>query len=337
MAAAKLQILIMTKGVNSIVTTLISSKYNVVGIVEGFYGKKRVGYRQKIQKKFTLLKEKFRLSDKSLRKLSIKQNIPYFCMDEDYTGSLESWIKNLQPDLIVVFWLPRLLKEEIFTIPPLGTINLHPSLLPDYRGPNPFFWEYYDYNLTPGATVHYIDKGEDTGDIILQDSMRIRPGTSLTETALQVLDKMGVKLLMKTIEQIAAKQTPRNQQPAAKRPKARHVDPKEYPAMINWTQWPIEHIWHFLRGTDYWLHKSRLWTANHPGVKWSIENFEKTPANYQAAEVGCLRKMNGRFSVICNDGLIYLQPHFNVKHWVKDLLKLAKKKFQGHNSQPLQP
>lgn len=81
---------------------------------------------------------------------------------------LESWVKSLSPDLIVVYSMSQLLKENIYSIPRFGTINLHPSYLPEYRGPNPIFWMYYNMEKQGGVTVHYIDQGEDTGNIILQ-------------------------------------------------------------------------------------------------------------------------------------------------------------------------
>ncbi|WP_281085258.1 formyltransferase family protein, partial [Methanosarcina acetivorans] len=75
-------------------------------------------------------------------------------------------IRNLEPDLIVVFSMSHLLKENVFNVPSYGTVNIHYSYLPEYGGPNPLFWQYYDYILDPGVTLHYVDKGEDTGNVI---------------------------------------------------------------------------------------------------------------------------------------------------------------------------
>jgi len=326
MVVTKLRILILTKGVNSVVKALTASQHNIVGIAEGFYGNKKQSRWQKIRCTLTLLREKFRSPAKSLRNFAAEKTIPYLCIDKAHAVSTKDWIKALQPDLIVVFWLPRLLKEDIFTIPPLGTINLHPSRLPGYRGPNPFFWAYYDYNLNPGATVHYIDKGEDTGDIILQDSVHINAGTTLSETASMVLDETGVSLLMQGVDLIARGQATRLPQPQiSPLPKARHVSLKEYQTIIDWENWPTERIWHFLRGTAYWLHKSRLWTAGHPGVKWTIKEFEIAPTGQWS--LGCLYSKNSRYFVTCSDGRIFLQPEFSLKHYVRDNVHILGKKF----------
>ncbi|AAM07923.1 formyltransferase family protein [Methanosarcina acetivorans] len=83
-------------------------------------------------------------------------------------------IRNLEPDLIVVFSMSHLLKENVFNVPSYGTVNIHYSYLPEYGGPNPLFWQYYDYILDPGVTLHYVDKGEDTGNVIYQRRYRER-------------------------------------------------------------------------------------------------------------------------------------------------------------------
>ncbi|WP_394339091.1 formyltransferase family protein [Methanosarcina sp. UBA289] len=76
---------------------------------------------------------------------------PYYYLRKGENENLEKWMKNLQPDLIV-YSMSHLLKENIFSIPKFGTINIHYSHLPEYRGPAPLFWEYYDYVLNPGVT-----------------------------------------------------------------------------------------------------------------------------------------------------------------------------------------
>jgi len=326
MAALDLRVLIITKGVNSVVKALTASQHNIIGIAEGFHGNKKQTAWQQFCLTLILLREKFRSPAKSLRKFASENKIPYLCMDRSNALSTKDWISALQPDLIVVFWLPRILKEDIFHIPPLGTINLHPSLLPYYRGPNPFFWAYYDYNLNPGATVHYIDKGQDTGDIILQNSVPILPGTPLPETSSLVLDQMGVDLLLQGINLIATDAAPRRPQPSiSPTPKARHVSLKEYPAIIDWESWQTKRVWHFLRGTDYWLHKSRLWTADHPGVKWAIKEFELAPTEKWSS--GCLYRENDCYFVACSDGIIYLEPAFSLKHYIRDHFLRLRNKF----------
>lgn len=83
--------------------------------------------------------------------------------DETYRKVFE-----LQPDLCVVAHFERLIKQPLLDIPSMGFINLHPSLLPDYRGMAPQHWPIINREKEAGITVHYVDETADTGDIIIQ-------------------------------------------------------------------------------------------------------------------------------------------------------------------------
>ncbi len=75
-------------------------------------------------------------------------------MNNGSDKNLENWVKDKKPDVIVVYSMSQLLKEYIFSILKYGTIDLHPALLPSYRGPNPHFWMYHDGIKEGGVTVH---------------------------------------------------------------------------------------------------------------------------------------------------------------------------------------
>jgi len=86
-------------------------------------------------------------------------------------------IKSLSPDLIVVSSFKQILPESVIKIPRLGVINVHPSLLPRYRGATPTTWALINGEEETGVTVHYIeDENPDKGDIIAQAALRIDPG-----------------------------------------------------------------------------------------------------------------------------------------------------------------
>lgn len=77
-------------------------------------------------------------------------------------------VKRVEPDLCVISHFERLIKEPILSVPKMGFVNLHPSLLPDYRGMAPQHWPIINGEKEAGITVHYVDEGTDTGDIIVQ-------------------------------------------------------------------------------------------------------------------------------------------------------------------------
>ena len=79
-----------------------------------------------------------------------------------------AWLRGLSPDLIIVTGAP-ILKSDVFDLPPLGTFNMHSSLLPDYRGTQAEFWQVLENRMdTVGLTIHRVEKGVDTGAIVHQ-------------------------------------------------------------------------------------------------------------------------------------------------------------------------
>jgi methionyl-tRNA formyltransferase len=110
-------------------------------------------------------------------------------------------LTNLKADLQVVVAF-RMLPEIVWSMPPLGTINLHGSLLPQYRGAAPINWAIINGEIETGVTTFKLQHEIDTGNILLQEKLPIGEN----ETAGEVHDKMmktGASLLVKTIQGIA--------------------------------------------------------------------------------------------------------------------------------------
>ena len=120
-------------------------------------------------------------------------------------------IKSLQPDVICVVAYGKILPKEILDIPRLGCINVHASLLPQYRGAAPIQWAVINGDKTTGITTMYMDVGMDTGDMILKQEVEI--GSDETTGELwNKLSKIGGQLLVKTLEQIEKGTAPRIEQ-----------------------------------------------------------------------------------------------------------------------------
>ena len=102
------------------------------------------------------------------------------------TNSDINEIKSINPDLIFSVGWRRLLPESIFQIPKFGIFNLHDSLIPKYRGFAPINWAIINGENETGLTIHYIDKGIDTGDILLQKKIDIK----LQDTAFDIYKKL---------------------------------------------------------------------------------------------------------------------------------------------------
>ncbi len=110
-------------------------------------------------------------------------------------------IKSLKPDVICVVAYGKILPEEILQIPQYGCINVHGSLLPKYRGAAPIQWAILNGDSLTGITTIYMDKGMDTGDMILKEEVEIGEDETTGELW-ERLSKIGAKLLVKTLREI---------------------------------------------------------------------------------------------------------------------------------------
>ncbi len=120
-------------------------------------------------------------------------------------------IKKLKPDVICVVAYGKILPKEILDIPEKGCINVHGSLLPEYRGAAPIQWAVLNGDKKTGVTTMYMDVGMDTGDIILKEEVTIGDDETTGELW-DRLSKIGGKLLVKTLKQIEDGIAPREKQ-----------------------------------------------------------------------------------------------------------------------------
>jgi methionyl-tRNA formyltransferase len=316
-----LKILIITQGLSRIVEPLLNSEHNVVGILES--ASRDYDKQTNLYKFLSLARNLYSMltsNKNSLKQMAKKKNLPYRLMLSSNDLGLVSWIKDLNADVILVFSMSQLLKENIFKIPKLGTINLHPSFLPDYRGPNPDFWQYHDLEMNPGVTVHYIDKGEDTGDIIFQERVYIPLGTKSPERLDVLIGKCGVSIILKALDAINIGEAPRIKQPlSSPTVRARNLTSEEHNTIIDWQNWPVERIWHLLRGTETWLNALTQQKGLMRGQRWIVGNYIRNNTN--TSELGKISKENGCYYVGCKDGKIYLTRKFQLKNLIRSLLK----------------
>ena len=141
-----------------------------------------------------------KLSESAVKQYAVAHGIPVLqpvkLKDPEFLAALRAW----KADLFVVVAF-RMLPEEVWRMPRLGTFNLHASLLPQYRGAAPINWAVINGERITGVTTFMIDKDIDTGGIILRQECRIGP----EETAGDVHDRLmelGATLVVETVEGI---------------------------------------------------------------------------------------------------------------------------------------
>jgi methionyl-tRNA formyltransferase len=257
---------------------LINDGMEVVGVVTA--PDKPSGRGQKIVK--SAVKEFAEFS-----KLKILQ--PVNLRDPEFIKNLE----DLHADFFIVVAF-RMLPEAVWKIPPLGTINLHASLLPDYRGAAPINHAIMNGETTTGITTFLIDDKIDTGKILLQEVVSISPFENAGELHDRLM-KFGARLVIRTISDISEnKLVPIPQSNPGQNLKPA---PKIHPAdcIVDWNNETIR-INNFVRGLAPYP-CARSWFKNDKATV-SFKIFESSPL---------LKKHSQKPGVIESDGKSFLR------------------------------
>ena len=109
----------------------------------------------------------------NIKQLASKLQIPVFTPNKKELSSYIRYLKNLDADLFVVCGYKYIIPRSVFEIPSIASINIHPSLLPSYRGQHVINWAIINGEDKTGVTFHLVDDGIDTGDIVIQKEIPI--------------------------------------------------------------------------------------------------------------------------------------------------------------------
>ena len=186
-----------------------------------------------------------KLQSSAVKECALKYNIPVLqpskLKDPSFLEELRSYEADLQ--IVVAF---RMLPELVWNMPPLGTINLHASLLPQYRGAAPINHAIINGETETGVSTFFLNHAIDTGNILFSEKVSI----AKTDNAGDLHDKLmhvGASLLIKTVNAISEKNytetiQPINTENLKEAPKIFKQD-----CQINWNQ-PTETVYNFIRG-----------------------------------------------------------------------------------------
>lgn len=154
----------------------------------------------------------------------------------------------LEADLFVVVAYGQYIPQSVLLLPKHGAINLHPSLLPKYRGSSPIQWAIANGDTVTGVTVLYVSEKTDAGDIILQCEVPISPDDT-SATMDPVLAAAGAELLTEAIEQIRNGTVQRHPQDAAAATEVRKLTKED--GRLDWSL-PAEVLRNRIRGFTPW-------------------------------------------------------------------------------------
>ncbi len=144
-----------------------------------------------------------------------RAGVPVFQFQKIRSDEGVEALTSLSPDLCVTAAFGQILSQKVLDIPALGTVNVHASLLPAYRGAAPVNWCLIEGETVTGVTTMMTDKGIDTGDILLQRQAPVAPEETAGEL-LARLSVIGAELLLETLEKLEAGTCPRTKQDEAR-------------------------------------------------------------------------------------------------------------------------
>ena len=163
--------------------------------------------------------------------------------DEDFYRELA----EIRPEFIIVVAYGKILPEEVLRTPSSGCINVHASLLPKYRGAAPIQWALINGEKTTGVTTMLMDKGLDTGDMLVQEELAIEDNDN-SETLSEKLSGLGAKALIETLRGIRAG----NIRPIPQSGEATYVPVlKKEDGRIDWNR-SAGDLFNFVRGMYPW-------------------------------------------------------------------------------------
>ncbi|OQY28896.1 MAG: methionyl-tRNA formyltransferase [Candidatus Cloacimonetes bacterium 4572_55] len=134
-----------------------------------------------------------------VKQVALEKNIPVWQPEKPNRRIFSDMLSEKQPDLIVVVAYGHILKRRILTLPRFGCVNVHASLLPGYRGAAPIQAALFSNDEKTGVTVMQMDRGMDTGDILLKRETDIDPDETGEELS-ERLSHLGADALMQTLD-----------------------------------------------------------------------------------------------------------------------------------------
>ena len=200
--------------------------------------------------------------------------------------------EKLKPDVILVGSWSEKISKEIASLPSLGTINCHPSLLPKHRGANPYFWTIFNGEDLTGVTFHYVNEKFDCGDILMQEAVTI----DLNMTAGELRDRCSkfaqgmVGELLNKIEK--GEITPQKQDES----RATYESQIEYKNIIIDFKKPKLNIHNHIRALKPWY--TPIFRDNTRRIEIKKHRLLALEDKYQNAKIGSIVFENSKIIIV---------------------------------------
>src|SRR5436305_5050429 len=210
----------------------------------------------------------------SIIELAKERDIPVWEVRQLSNPEIIKVLAAYQPDMICVACFSKRIPRAILDIPRLGCLNVHPSLLPENRGPEPIFWTFREGNQRTGVTIHLMDEGMDSGAIVAQEVIEIPDGIGYTQLEEQSAE-LGGRLLARSVCDLYNGVAVPVMQDETK--SSYHASPSDDDFVVPVAEWSAQHVYNFICGVASWGTPIRLLVGNKTvHVKRAISYSHKT-------------------------------------------------------------
>jgi methionyl-tRNA formyltransferase len=183
----------------------------------------------------------------AIKVLAEKSGIPVFRPNLMKDPQVYDAYLKLKPELAILAFVTDIIPEKLLTVPSLGTICYHPSILPRHRGASAINWAIIQGDSRTGLTIFWADKGIDTGPILLQKEIEIGPDETTGSVYFNKLFPMGVDAVVEAVELIKKGKAPRIPQDDSKATYEPPCDDRV--ASVNFEK-PVKDVYNLIRGCD---------------------------------------------------------------------------------------
>lgn len=202
------------------------------------------------------------ITSNSIQSVALNYSVDLINIDADYSNAILK-ICSYQPDIIIVSCYPRLLPSSLVSIAKEGCFNIHPSILPLYRGPIPLFWQFRDGVDNFGVTLHRMTNKFDDGNIVSQERVKIEDGVSHSK-AMEQLAESSAKLVMRMLGNIEKGELTEKAQDNKHASYQTFPKKNDYRVSLSWT---AKRIFNFVNA---YKEKGRTFICKSEGRKYKL-------------------------------------------------------------------
>lgn len=233
-----------------------------------------------------------------LKALAEEQGLPVYQPASYKNPEVWEQMRSLDADLCVMAYVLLFVPEEALNVPKYGSIQYHPSLLPEHRGPSSINWPIIQGKQKTGLTIFWPDNGLDTGPVLLQKEVDITPTDTLGSVYFDKLFPLGVEAMLEGIESVRAGNPPRlvqDETNATYESWCRKADVE-----VDWAQ-PAQVIYNLIRGANP---QPGAWTT-HAGAEVGL--FDCAVSTNTGTPGQILSVSDAGIEVAAGEGSIQLQ------------------------------